>query len=288
MVNRIWQHHLGRGLVSTPNDFGHRGDSPSNQALLDWLATEFIRQGWSVKAMHRLILNSRVYQQTSQFENVENSRIDSEDRYLWKMPLNRLDGEAIRDSILAVSGGLNFKEGGPGVFPEVDPEVLKGAAYQRWPVTKDGPEMWRRSVYVTEMRTITAPVLDLFDPPDSVNSCARRSVTTIAPQALQLLNDKFIAGQSALFADRVRNDVGRDPAAQIDRAFRLALGRAPQPREYQAAQTFLERQQQYHRNRQRALIAQGTDPALIALPEKAALTDFCHSLLNINEFVYVN
>src|SRR5205085_4780746 len=109
-----------------PNDFGHMGEQPVNQPLLDWLATEFVRQSWSVKAMQRLILNSRTYQQSSQFQNAENISIDADNRYLWKMPLNRLDGEAIRDSILAVSGGLNLKQGGPGVFPEVDREVLKG------------------------------------------------------------------------------------------------------------------------------------------------------------------
>jgi hypothetical protein len=131
-------------------------------------------------------------------------------------------------------------------------------------------------------------LLDLFDPPDSITSCPRRSVTTVAPQALQLLNNKFVAGQSALFADRVRNEAGSDPAAEIRRAFQLALGRPPEPRENQAAQTFLERQKQYHLNQTQALLEKGTDPALIAPPEKAALVDFCHSLLNINEFVYVN
>ncbi len=288
MVNRIWQHHFGRGIVGTPNDFGHMGEQPVNQPLLDWLATEFVRQSWSIKAMQRLILNSRAYQQTSQFQNEANARIDADNRYLWKMPLNRLDGEAIRDSILAVSGGLNLKQGGPGVFPEVDREVLKGAAYQRWPETTDGPELWRRSVYVTEMRTIAAPLLDLFDPPDSITSCPRRNVTTVAPQALQLLNNKFVAGQSALFAERVRNEAGSEAKAEIHRAFQLALGRPPEPREDEAAQTFLERQQQYHVKQERTLLEKGTDPALIPTPEKAALIDFCHSLININEFVYVN
>jgi mono/diheme cytochrome c family protein len=288
MVNRIWQHDFGRGIVATPNDFGHMGERPFSQPLLDWLATEFVRQGWSIKAMQRLILNSRAYQQASEFANAENSKIDPENRYLWKMPLMRLESEGIRDSILAVSGGLNPKQGGPGVFPEVDPEVLKGAAYQRWPQTTDGPEMWRRSVYVTEMRTIAAPLLDLFDPPENVTSCPRRSMTTVAPQALQLLNNKFVVGQSALFADRVREEAGRNPVAEIDRAFRLALGRPPEPRESKVAQNFLEVEEQHHRRQQRSLLEQGADPAQIPSPDKAALIDFCHSLLNINEFVYVN
>jgi hypothetical protein len=288
MVNRIWQHHFGKGLVGTPNDFGHMGERPSHPDLLDWLATEFIRQGWSVKAMHRLILTSRAYRQASAFESPENAKIDPENRYLWHMPLQRIEGEIIRDSILAVSGALSLKMGGPGVFPEVDSEVLKGAAYQRWPQTKDGPELWRRSVYTTEMRTITPPILDLFDPPEKVGSCARRNVTTIAPQALQLLNDKFVAGQSAIFAGRVRDEAGGDRAAQVERAFNIALSRPPEAAEVRTSLEFLKRQEDYHRRHNLTLLERGVDPAEVAAPEKSALVDFCHSLLNLNEFIYVN
>ncbi len=288
MVNRIWQHHFGRGLVATPNDFGHMGERPSHPELLDWLATEFTRQGWSIKAMHRLILSSRTYQQASAFDSPEDTKIDPENRYLWHMPLQRIEGEIIRDSFLAVSGALNLKMGGPGVFPEVDPEILKGSAYQIWPKTKDGPEAWRRSVYVAEMRTITAPILDLFDPPEKVGSCARRNVTTIAPQALQLLNDKFVGGQSEIFSSRVRDEAGRERTAQISRAFYLALSRPPEAREIAASVDFLTRQEDYHRRHNRLLMDRGVDPAEIGPPEQAALVDFCHSLLNLNEFVYVN
>ena len=288
IVNRIWQHDFGRGIVGTPNDFGHMGEQPFSQPLLDWLATEFVREGWSVKAIERLILTSRTYQLSSEYANAANLKIDPDNRYLWKLRNKRLESDAIRDSILAVSGGLNAKQGGPGVFPEVDPEVLKGAAYQRWPQTTDGPEMWRRSVYVTEMRTIAAPLLDLFDPPDSVSSCPRRTVTTVAPQALQLLNNKFVVGQSELFAARVRDEAGKNPVTEISRAFLLAFGRSPESRELRAAETFLETQQQYHQKRNRELLEQGTDPARVLSPEKAALIDFCHSLINTNEFVYVN
>lgn len=178
--------------------------------------------------------------------------------------------------------------GGSGVFPEVDSEVLKGAAYQRWPETKDGPDAWRRSVYVAEMRSISAPILDLFDPPENIGSCARRNVTTIAPQALQLLNNRFVAGQSALFADRLRTEAGRDPTSQVERAFLLALGRKPKPRELTESLAFITRQEEYHKTQNEALKARGIDPAEIAPPPKAALVDFCHSLFNLNEFVYVN
>ncbi len=288
MVNRIWQHHFGRGLVGTPNDFGHMGERPTHPELLDWLATEFIRSGWSIKALHRLILSSRTYQQASAFAQPNNVKIDAENRYLWKMPLQRLEGEIVRDSILSVSGALRPKMGGPGVFPEVDSEVLKGAAYQRWPETKDGPDAWRRSIYVTEMRSISAPILDLFDPPENIGSCARRNTTTIAPQALQLLNNRFVGGQSALFADRLRSETGRDRTKQVERAFILALGRMPKPGELAASLAFISRQEEYHRTQSDVLRLRGTDPAEVAPPQKAALVDFCHSLFNLNEFVYVN
>jgi len=288
MINRIWQHHFGRGLVGTPNDYGRMGEKPTHPELLDWLATEFVRQGWSVKAMHRLIVTSRTYQQASWFTNEANSKKDPENHLLWKMPLQRLEGEAVRDSILTVAGSLNLKMGGPGIFPEVDPEILRGAAYQVWPKTTDGPEMWRRSVYITQMRSITAPILDLFDPPDSISSCARRNVTTVAPQALQLLNNRFVTNQSEIFAERLMNEMGRDLTAQIDRGFRLALGRAAEPREAKAALLFAERQREFHRQRRVELEQQGVDPAEISAPDKAALIDFCHALINLNEFVYVN
>lgn len=288
MVNRIWQHHFGKGLVGTPNDYGRMGERPTHPELLDWLATEFVQRRWSIKAMHRLIVSSQAYKQSSRFTSEANQKADAENRLLWKMPLRRLEGESLRDSILFVAGSLSPKMGGPGVFPEVDPEILKGAAYQVWPKTTDGPELWRRSVYVSQLRTITAPILDLFDPPENISSCGRRNVTTVAPQALQLLNNRFVSGQSTIFADRLRNEVGRDTIAQVRRAFQLALGRPPQARERDAAMTFLDKQRAFHTRHNAQLEQQGTDPAELLPPEQAALVDFCHSLLNLNEFVYIN
>jgi Protein of unknown function (DUF1553)/Protein of unknown function (DUF1549)/Planctomycete cytochrome C len=295
MVNRLWQHHFGKGLVGTPNDFGRMGEAPSHPELLDWLATEFVRQGWSIKAMHRLMLTSRTYQQSSTFTDAANLKKDPENRLLWKMRLHRLEGEIIRDSILAVSGALNLKAGGPGIFPEVDAGLIESSPkeaaqllYQRWPVTRDGPEVWRRSIYVTQMRTVTAPIMDLFDPPESVSSCPKRNTTTVAPQALQLLNNKFVAGQSFIFAERLWNEVGKDRPSQIQRAFRLAFGRLPEPPELQDSLAFLKKQEGYHRTYDLKLLAGGVDPAEIPLPEKAALMDLCHSLFNSNEFIYLN
>lgn len=295
MVNRIWQHHFGRGIVDTPNDFGRMGDPPSHPELLDWLASEFVGQGWSIKAMHRLILTSSTYQQASSFPHAENLKKDPQNRLLWRMPLQRLEGEIIRDSILAVSGSLNLKMGGPGIFPEVDPGLIEASPkesaqlfYQRWPVTKDGPELWRRSIYVTQMRTVTAPIMDLFDPPDLVSSCPKRNTTTVATQALQLLNNKFVLGQSAIFAERLRNEVGKDATQQIQRAFLLAFGRLPESKELEASRTFLQKQELYHEAFVSRLYEQGVDPAEVLPPRQAALVDFCHSLFNANEFVYVN
>ncbi len=290
MVNRIWQHHFGKGLVGTPNDFGSMGERPSHPEVLDWLATEFVRQGWSIKAMHRLLLTSHTYQQSSTFANPANEKIDPENLLLWRMRLLRLEGEAMRDSILAVSGALNLKAGGPGIFPEVDRSLIESSSKEseRWPVTQDGPEVWRRSVYVTQMRTVTAPIMDLLDPPDSVSSCPRRNSTTVATQALQLLNNRFVAGQSAIFAERIRNEVGKDPSLQIQRAYYLALSRPPQALELERSLAFLKQQTAYHHEHNQKLLRQGIDPADILAPEKAALVDLCHSLFNVNEFVYVN
>jgi uncharacterized protein DUF1553/uncharacterized protein DUF1549/cytochrome c len=293
MVNRIWQHHFGKGIVETPNDFGRMGAAPSHPELLDWLATEFVRQGWSVKAMHRLILKSSTYQQASEFTSAANQKKDPQNQLLWKMPLQRVEGEIVRDSILAVSGGLNLKAGGPGVFPELDPGLIglieaTQNKDRRWPVTQDGPELWRRSIYVTQKRSVSAPIMDLFDPPDLVSSCPKRNTTTVAPQALQLLNNKFVMGQSTLFAERLRNEVGKDSAEQIRRAFRLAYGRPPDVVELETSQTFLKKQATYHNALTRKLQDEGVDPAEIPDPDKAALTDLCHSLFNSNEFVYVD
>jgi uncharacterized protein DUF1553/uncharacterized protein DUF1549/cytochrome c len=293
MVNRIWQHHFGNGIVETPNDFGRMGAAPTHPQLLDWLATEFVRQGWSVKAMHRLMLLSSTYQEASDSSSVANQNKDPQDQLLWKMPMRRIEGDIIRDSILAVSGGLNLKVGGPGVFPELDPGLIglleaSEKKEEQWRVTQDGPELWRRSVYVTQKRAVTAPIMDLFDPLDLVSSCPKRNTTTVAPQALQLLNDKFVIGQSTLFAERLRNEVGKNPIQQIHRAFLLSYGRPPDAKELEASVEFLKDQATYHQRQTATLQEQGVDPADIPEPDKAALIDLCHSLFNSNEFIYVN
>jgi hypothetical protein len=262
MVNRIWQHHFGEGIVRTPSNFGKTGERPTHPELLDWLATEFVQQGWSIKAMHRLIMNSETYQMVSD-DNREGLTNDPENRYLWRMPRRRLEGEAIRDSILAVAGNLDRTLGGPAVHPYIDPALFQSSSKRTWPGKPDtDPSTWRRSVYVFSKRSIPLPMLEVFDKPDSVSSCARRNRSTIAPQALILMNNAFVLMEAEKFAERLRREAGPDPARQVDLAFELALSRKPKASELRAALAFLGSGEQ-------------------------SLLDFSQAMLNLNEFVYI-
>jgi len=261
-VNRIWMHHFGEGIVRTPSNFGRTGEKPTHPELLDWLATEFVAKGWSMKAMHRLIMNSRAYQQAS--EDIEaNVKLDPDNRMLWRMPRRRVEAEAIRDSILAVSGTLNTKAGGPGVFPYIDPALFQSSSKRTWPGRPDtDTDTWRRSVYVFSKRSIPLPMLDIFDKPDSVAACGRRNRSTIAPQALILMNNSFVRLQARMFAERLQKDAAHDAAAQVRRAFELALSRKPSQSEEERALSFI-------RN------------------DSLGLVDLCQALFNLNEFVYM-
>ena len=262
MVNRIWQQHFGEGLVGTPNNFGKMGDRPTHPELLDWLATEFVRQGWSVKAMHRLLMNSETYRRSSD-DVALNLKADGENRFLWRMPRRRLEAEAIRDSILAVAGNLNERAGGPAVHPYIDPALFQSSSKRTWVGKPDNdPETWRRSVYVFSKRSIPLPLLDAFDKPDSVGSCARRNRSTIAPQALILMNNAFVHMEANFFVERLKREAGPDASAQVNRAFELALSRPPSQSEAERAVAFIR-----------------GDPQ--------GLEDFCHVLFNLNEFVYL-
>ena len=262
MVNRIWQNHFGEGLVRTPNNFGKMGEPPTHPELLDWLATEFVRQGWSVKSIHRLIMNSETYQRSSD-DLAENLDKDGENRYLWRMPRRRLESESIRDSIMAISGNLDLKVGGPAVHPYIDPALYQSSSKRTWVGKPDtDPETWRRSVYVFSKRSIPLPMLDVFDKPDSVSSCARRNRSTIAPQALILMNNSFVLMEAKRLAARLGKEAGTEPQAQVNRGFQLALSRPPTHSELERAVSFIK-----------------------AGPE--GLPDFCQTLFNLNEFVYL-
>lgn len=262
MVNRIWQHHFGEGIVRTPSNFGKTGERPTHPELLDWLATEFVQQGWSIKAMHRLIMNSDTYQMASD-DIGANAAIDPDNRYLWRMPRRRLEGEAIRDGLLAVAGNLDRTVGGPAVYPYIDPALYQSSSKRTWTGKPDSdPSTWRRSLYVFSKRSIPLPMLEVFDKPDSVGSCARRNRSTIAPQALILMNNAFVLMEAGKFAERLRKEAGTDPSEQVDLAFQLALSRKPTSKELEQSVAFLR-------------------------TGNNALTDFSQVMLNLNEFVYI-
>src|SRR5207249_2000202 len=191
MVNRIWQGHFGEGIVRTPNDFGRQGDAPTHPELLDWLAVEFASRGWSIKQMHRLIMLSSTYRASSVADEA-GLRKDPENRYLSRMNRRRLDGDALRDSILAVAGTLNLRMGGVGVIPPLTrEEILAARMPNLWPANPDPSEHTRRSVYLQMKRSMTLPMLQIFDAPDTAASCPRRASSTVAPPALALMSSDF-------------------------------------------------------------------------------------------------
>ncbi len=262
IVNRLWQHHFGQGIVATSSDFGVMGAEPSHPALLDWLASELPRRGWRVKEMHRLLVTSATYRQSTR-ATAEAMELDPDNELLGRFRRARLDGEAIRDALLAVSGTLSPTIGGPSVFPELPAELTKlsskGAV---WPVSPTVEERSRRSLYVFIRRNLRYPFFEAFDRPDTNASCPRRSVTTIAPQALTLLNSRIAHDAASALALRVSREAGPSRDAQIPLLFHLAYGRAPDPEEAALARGFLER-----------------DPSLERL---------CLAILNANEFVYID
>jgi hypothetical protein len=285
MANRIWHYHFGRGLAGTPSDFGTMGERPTHAELLDWLASTFVSNGWSMKSMHRLILLSNTYQQASSNPAAAG---DASNRLWARFPRRRLEGEAIRDAILAVSGALNPKMGGPSVFPELPPGLNPRGG---WKVTEDPAERNRRSVYVFVRRNLRYPMFEAFDMPDTHESCSRRNVTTTAPQALVLMNSKQVLEAAQAFAGRLLEAAGADRRAQIDLAYRLAYSRLPTPAERDTALTFFAThkpilEERVAANQPLALPAMGAEG--LDRAEAATLVDFCHTLLNSNELVYLN
>jgi hypothetical protein len=256
MVNRIWQHHFGRGLVGSPSNFGTHGQKPTHPELLDWLATEFIARGWSLKEMHRLMLRSAVYQQATSTEADTLAR-DPENRHYSRMNRLRLEGEVIRDSLLAVSGELNPALGGPGVFPPIPKEIFAGAA--GWTASTDPQVYSRRSLYIFARRNLRFPFLEVFDAPDNNLSCPSRERSTTAPQSLTLLNADEVLRAAERTAARIQAEA-QTPAARVSLAYRLILGRGPTASERTLSEEFLAR---------------------------SPLNELCRALFNLNAFVYV-
>lgn len=283
LVNRLWQHHFGRGLVATPSDFGVQGESPTHPELLNWLGQAFTQRGWSLKQLHRLMVTSATYRQSSQ--NLDNSSpaADSDNKLLSRMNRRRLEGEALRDAILAVAGLQNDKQEGPSIHPELPAELGMTAA--AWPVESAAGERNRRSIYVFAKRNLRYPFFGVFDAPDGNEPCARRNLSTNAPQALMLLNDKLILNFARIFAERVLREAGTNLDHVIEQAYGLALGREPRLEERHACDRFLQQQAEAIRARPGDKAPAG---AAVDSVHAAAVADLCHVLFNLNEFLYID
>ncbi len=295
MVNRIWHYHFGHGIVATPGDFGRMGSRPTHPELLDYLASYFVESGWSMKKVHRLILLSNVYQEASDFD-AKIADADPDNKLLWRYPRHRMEAEAIRDSMLATSGLLNPQMGGPGVYPPVPrgliSELSATAVAGGWRTEKDPAQSDRRSVYIFVRRNLPYPLLQEFDTANTFESCDYRKNTVTAPQSLDLLNNELVLDWARSLAGRVFNDSGLTPAAQVDRAFRFAYGRAASPEEQKMAEDFLAKQTPVMVAR---LASNDAKPPLPTnLPQgidqarAAAFVDLCHMLMDSNEFLYIN
>ena len=285
LVNRLWQHHFGAGIVATASDFGQMGDPPTYPELLDWLAVEFVENGWSLKYMHLLMVLSATYRQDSRvLPDDPNHRraleVDRDNHLLWHARRRRLEGEALRDAMLALSGELSLRMFGPSARPKLPAHISKYA----WKPDARPQDQNRRSIYVLAQRNMRYPLFDAFDLPDMHNSCARRLTTTTAPQALLLLNGDFALERASRLAETLREQFGTEEASLIRRAYRLAWGRPPCEEEIQLGLRFLS-------NQVDTLLAR-EHPAGVkkdrGAARSAALADFCHALLNTNEFLFID
>ena len=264
MMNRVWQHHFGEGIVRTPSDFGINGERPSHPELLDWLATQFVEKNWSLKAMHRLMLTSNAYRQSTEHpDSAKYAEIDPKNQLLWRMNWLRLEGETIRDSVLAIAGQLQKADGGPGVFVSVPPDVAAGFEFFKWfPSTEK--EQARRTIYTFQRRSVMNPMIEVFDGANMSEVCSRRSSTVVPTQAFTLLNGEFTNQEAKHLAERVVELAGPDWEKQLEKAFLLIVGRPPSKRERQKATELFS-----------------------AAPAQEALTRLGVVLFNLNEFIYL-
>jgi hypothetical protein len=259
-VNRVWHHHFGRGIVASLDNFGVVGDRPTHPELLDWLALEFMGNDWSTKDLHRLIMTSEAYQMASSFVNEQNSLADLENHFMWRYRPQRLEAEAVRDVILATSGGIDLKVGGKPIFPYIPQEILDTAVlFGRWDNQVDGPEVWRRSLYVYRRRTLSFPFFETFDLPDQNQTINTRNTSTVAPQALTLMNNPFVLGQAELFSDTIEEKVPYNVDQQVEMVYQTALTRPPTQEEAEVGRQ---------------------------LVELGSLDDLTHVVFNLSEFLY--
>ena len=271
MVNRIWQHHFGRGIVRSTNDFGQLGTPPTHPELLDWLASEFIASNWRLKAMHKLIMTSNAYRMSAQ-SDPRGVQQDANNDLFWRFDMRRLTAEEIRDTVLYITGKLNIKMGGPSVFPELPKEVLATSSRPRSVWGESPPEEAnRRSVYVKVKRSLLVPILNQYDQADTDSSCPVRFSTTVPTQSLTMLNGKFINDQAVAFANRMRWEGGVTVEDRVRFGLRLVLCREPEPAEIQQALTFMQELQQHE-----------------GLSAEVALDRFALLALNLNELIFLD
>jgi mono/diheme cytochrome c family protein len=280
IVNRLWQHYFGEGLVRTVNDFGVQGETPSHPELLEWLASELVRGGWKLKPLQRLIMTSSTYLQDTTFDSAK-AQVDAENRLLWRRRPQRIESEILRDATLAVSGALNRQMFGPAFKAPITAEAIQARNLKDpYPKdVKDSPATWRRTVYMFHKRVVQYPLMQAFDGPDAQASCGRRESTTVAPQALALLNDRFVRARAVDFAARLRNEAGEQTDAQVQRAWLLAFAREASPTELEAATRFIEAQIEQRGAREEKQKAEA---------RRLALADFCQAIFAMNEFIYVD
>jgi hypothetical protein len=237
------------------------GDAPTHPELLDWLAIEFMDRGWSMKEMHRLMMTSDAYQMASAVDNDVNLAADIDNQWLWRYRAQRLEAEVLRDAIMTVSGGIDLTIGGEPIFPYIPQDILDASQGKGvWLNQPDGPDVWRRSVYVYRRRSLGFPFFDTFDLPDQNQTAAARNVSTVATQALTLMNNEFVLSQADLFADRLAHEAPDDLDTQIDLAYQIALSRSPSAEETTVA---------------KSLVGDGS------------LSDLTNVILNLNEFLYL-
>ena len=281
MVNRVWQHHFGAGLVASPSNFGLSGMKPTHPELLDWLAEQFLANGGRLKPLHKLMLMSATYRQQSGFVVRASARseprnglkpelqADPMNTLLWRMNKQRMEAEVIRDCILAASGRLNPKLGGPGIKPRIRADLLDTSQRNKWPVLEsETAEHWRRSVYIYVKRQLLMPGMELFDAPTTTDSCALRMQSTVPTQALVLMNDEFVEDQAGFLAQRAKAEAGDALSSSVERLFMLTLSRKPSPARLKQALNFVKSRQP-------------------SSDEATSLRDLSHVLLNSSEFVYI-
>jgi hypothetical protein len=276
LVNRVWRHHFGEGLVRTLDDFGHAGERPSHPELLDWLAVEFVRRGWSIKSLHRLMLTSATYQQASRI-TAQRLELDPDNRALSRAPVRRLDAEALRDTLLALAGRLDPRPYGP-------PDAVTARADGL--VTAESTHgLSRRSIYLLHRRSQPLTILADFDRPAMSPNCTRRTEATVAPQALHLLNSALLHDLSLAMAERVIGEGDDDPRRQIERVYWLAYSRPPTPAELDAALASLQELNALWRRRLPALPNQA---AAEREASRKSLGNLCHAVMNSAELLYVD